>query len=204
MSTRSGTCSTCCSPGGIRPRRRGSPAELVSAIVETEPRRLSETSRSGSPRAAGGPRHDRRQALKKNSGRALRVGDRTGRRPAATCSHHEPIPARPDTLGYRAAKFVGGAHRRGVAAAAGGAPGRTGVVGFYTSRLASERDRARLRRRRPPKVSELLTGLLTGADPYALSKDAREPTVRDLLDAGAARIQRSSTASPSSRPRCSP
>jgi hypothetical protein len=55
---------------------------------------------------------------------------------------------------------------------------------FYTT---APRDRARSRAARgdkAAKVSELLTGLLTSADPYADPHDAGEPTSRGLLDAG--------------------
>ena len=41
------------------------------------------------------------------------------------------------------------------------------------SRLARERDRARLEAQKAAKVSELLTGLLTGADPYAPRRTRR-------------------------------
>ena len=46
------------------------------------------------------------------------------------------------------------------------------------------------RRTKAAKVSELLTGLLTGADPYATRATRGEPTVRGLLDAGAERVQK--------------
>ena len=65
-----------------------------------------------------------------------------------------------------------------------------GLTGFYTTRLATERDRARLEAEKAAKVSELLTGLLTGADPYSIAETRGEPTVRGLLDAGAERVQK--------------
>ena len=64
-----------------------------------------------------------------------------------------------------------------------------GVVGFYTARLTTERDRARLQAEKASRLSELLTRLLTGADPYR-TPDATEPTVQSLLDIGAERIAR--------------
>ena len=102
---------------------------------------------------------------------------------------HEPISARSDTLAYRATKFAR-RNRRGVMAAASVVLLLAGLVGFYTVRLAAERDRARLEAQKAAKVSELLSGLLTGADPYASRKDAQEVTVRGLLDAGAARVRK--------------
>ncbi|HWW95710.1 MAG TPA: serine/threonine-protein kinase [Vicinamibacteria bacterium] len=102
--------------------------------------------------------------------------------------NHEPISARPDTLAYRAAKFVR-RHARGVATAGAVILLLAVVVGFYTASLAAERDRARREAQKAAKVSELLTGLLTGADPYATHEE-KEPSVRGLLDAGAERIQK--------------
>ena len=102
---------------------------------------------------------------------------------------HEPISARPDTLRYRTARFVR-RHVRGVATTAAVVLLLGGLTAFYTTRLATERDRARLEADKAAKVSELLTGLLTGADPYATRETRGEPTVRGLLDAGAERVQK--------------
>jgi serine/threonine protein kinase/Tfp pilus assembly protein PilF len=99
-----------------------------------------------------------------------------------------PISARPDTLAYSTAKFLR-RHPGPVAAAAGVAVLVATLVAFYTSRLATERDRAQLEAEKASKVSELLTGLLTGVDPYR-APDVKEPTVRNLLDAGAERVQK--------------
>jgi len=100
---------------------------------------------------------------------------------------HEPVCARPDTLAYRATRFVR-RHAGAVAAVAGVALLIACLVVFYTARLESERDRARFQAAKSAKVSELLTSLLTAADPYA-TRD-REPTVRNVLDAGAERVQK--------------
>ncbi len=187
-----------------------SPAELVRAIVDAEPPRLSDVvvvakgqtaealERNAALRNATpeGLRRDLHgdldtivaKALKKNP--AERYASVTAladdvRRYLAD----EPIRARSDTLAYRARKFAR-RHRSGVASAAAVVLLLTALVGFYTVRLARERDRARLEAQKAAKVSELLTGLLTGADPYASRKDAQEVTVRGLLDAGAARVRK--------------
>jgi tetratricopeptide (TPR) repeat protein len=99
---------------------------------------------------------------------------------------HQPIGARPDTLGYRSAKFVQ-RHRRVLAGVAAASVLVVGLVAFYTLRLSMERDRATLQADKAARVSELLTGLLTGADPYR-TPDAKEPTVQNLLDIGADRV----------------
>ena len=101
---------------------------------------------------------------------------------------HQPIAARPDTAAYRAAKFVR-RHRRALAATAAILAFVISLIAFYTVRLSTERDRARLEAAKASKVSELLTRLLTGADPYR-TPDAKEPTVQNLLDSGAERVSR--------------
>jgi DNA-directed RNA polymerase specialized sigma24 family protein len=63
--------------------------------------------------------------------------------------------------------------------------------------LAGERDRVRREARKAAQVSGFLTDLLTHADPYAAGM--AEPTVRSLLDAGAARVRRDLAAQPELR-----
>jgi serine/threonine protein kinase/Tfp pilus assembly protein PilF len=190
------------------PERR-STADLVRAIVEIEPRRPSdavadekaqtkrERERNASLRGTS-PEGLRRalrgdldtivsRALKKNPqeryASVIELADDVRR-----FLTRKPISARPDTLAYRAAKFAQ-RHTRILIAAAAIVALLGGLVGFYTARLAAERDRARVQAQKAEKVSELLTGLLTGADPYA-AREKQEPTVRGILDAGAARIER--------------
>jgi serine/threonine protein kinase/Tfp pilus assembly protein PilF len=98
-----------------------------------------------------------------------------------------PIRARPDTLAYRTGKFVR-RHGRGVAAAGVAALVIVALVSFYTFRLAAERDRARREADKAARVSELLTSLFTGADPYG-DREKGEPTLRGLLDAGVERTR---------------
>ncbi len=97
-----------------------SPAELVKAITETEPRRLSD---------AVGPRDEAMAMKRGSSAEKLRrhvrgdldtiVGKALKKNPAERYVsaeafaddlrrflRHDPISARPDTIGYRAAKFV--------------------------------------------------------------------------------------------------
>jgi eukaryotic-like serine/threonine-protein kinase len=167
-----------------------SPAELYKAITETEPSPLS----SVMPHRIGDDLDVIvLKAMKK---------DPAERYPSVTALaddlrrylNNEPITARPDTLTYRTGKFVR-RHKRGIAATVAIAAAVAGLIGFYTFRLAAERDRARREANRTAQVSELLTGLLTGADPYG-SHDRREPTVRDVLDAGASRVERELSSQP--------
>jgi eukaryotic-like serine/threonine-protein kinase len=98
-----------------------------------------------------------------------------------------PVRARKDTLGYRAGKFAR-RHRSALAAATAVLLLVAGLVAFYTARLTKERDRARLAAAKAERMSELLTGLFTGADPYK-TRDKEALSVRGLLDAGAFRVQ---------------
>ncbi len=167
---------------------RGSTADLVRAIVDTEPRRVSEVVPDGRRRFLEGDLDTIvAKALKKDP--AQRYASVTALADdLRRFLDHEPISARPDTLAYRAAKFVR-RHAAGVVTAAAVFLLLAGLTGFYTTRVAAERDRARLQAQKAERVSELLTGLLTGADPYA-AHDAKDITVRGLLDAGAARVEK--------------
>ena len=173
----------------------GSTAALVKAIVETDPRRLSDASPARLRRAFQGDLDTIvAKALKKDP--AQRYASVTAfADDLRRTLRHEPISARPDTLAYRATKFVQ-RHARGVAAAAAVLLLVAGLTGYYTARVAAERDRARNEAQKAAKVSELLAGLFTGADPYTSRPDAKEVTVRGLLDAGAARIHKEMAGQP--------
>ena len=194
--------------GGQHPVGSGfkSPADLVKAIVDTDPRRLSDavadpktetpaTLTSNAARRATTPEKLQRllrgdldtivaKALKKHAheryASVTALADDLRR-----YLSNQPISARPDTFMYRTTKFAR-RHVRGVMVAAGVIVLLAMLIGFYTVRLTAERDRARIEAQKSAKVSELMTELLTGADPY---RDKPNPTVHDLLDAGAARIQ---------------
>jgi serine/threonine-protein kinase len=191
-------------PAGTTPK---SPSDYVKAVTEIEPVRLSTAVQiAASPEATAAlastrgttPARLRRQlrgdletilskALKKNPSEryasVAEFGDDLRR-----YVDHQPIAARPDSVGYRAAKFVR-RHWQGLTAAAVATAVFVGLVGFYTVRLAAERDRARVQAEKASKLSELLTGLLLRADPYQ-DPGGSEPTVQSLLDIGASRIAR--------------
>ena len=188
---------------------RRSPADLLKFIVETEPQRLSAAVAEGAAptpetltanAAARTTTPDGLRRLLKGDletivGKALKKSPMERYQSVTAFADdlrrylgHEPISARPDTLAYRTAKFAR-RHARAVAATAAMVLLLTGLIGFYTLRLAQERDRARLQAAKASKVSELLIELLTEADPYE-AHATKEPTVRGLLDAGAARIER--------------
>ncbi len=201
--------------GGQHPAGSGlrSPADLVRAIVDTDPPLLShavaetrtepaEALTANATRRASTPDCLRRvlrgdldtivaTALKKHANEryasVTALADDVRRYLA-----NEPIRARPDAFVYRGVKFVK-RHAAGVAAVVLVAALVASLVAFYTGRLAAERDRARIEATKSAKVSELLAELLTGADPF---RDAPNPTVRDLLDAGAERLQKELTTEP--------
>ena len=95
----------------------------------------------------------------------------------------EPVTARPPSTTYRARKFVK-RHRFGVAFAGLAVVGLVTfaiTMGLQARRTAMERDRAE-------RVSEFLTELFHAANPA--QAQGKTVTARDLLDEGAARIER--------------
>jgi serine/threonine protein kinase/tetratricopeptide (TPR) repeat protein len=187
-----------------------SPATLMRAIVETEPPRPSDVvaaAREGGSDSLAGhamqcattPSRLRRalrgdldtilaKALKKTA--ADRYASVTALADdVRRYLRREPISARPDTVAYRAARFVR-RHAGAVLASAAAVILLAGLIGYHTQRLAAERDRARREAAKAAKVSELMVGLLTSADPYAPRAGLGEPTVRGLLDAGTAQVQK--------------
>jgi serine/threonine protein kinase/tetratricopeptide (TPR) repeat protein len=100
---------------------------------------------------------------------------------------HLPVAAQPDTLRYRARKFVG-RHKAGVAAAALGLAMILGLAATMTVqafRLAHQRDEIRAERDKALKLTSLLEQVFAGSDP----SEARGETLtaREVLDKGAAR-----------------
>jgi serine/threonine protein kinase/Tfp pilus assembly protein PilF len=183
-----------------------SPSDFVKAVTETEPLRLATAFQSaGTAEAAA--LASKRATTPERLRRVLRgdletiIGKALKKNPAeryASVSEfaddlrryldNQPISARPDSVSYRAMKF-GRRHWRGLTTAAVALVALVGVSGFYTMRLATERDRARVQAEKASKLSGLLTGLLMQADPYR-TPDATEPTMQSLLDIGAHRIGR--------------
>ena len=182
---------------------------LLRSIIESEPARVSDAVVSGPEPVEALARHARLCGTTAGRLRRLLRGDldsivakalkkKTTERYASVDAfaadlrrflRHEPITARTATPGYRVARFVR-RHVAGVAMSVAVILLVVGMTTLYTRRLSAERDAAQRERAKAVKVSELLMGLLTSADPYAIRTSTGEPTVRALLDAGAAQVQK--------------
>jgi serine/threonine-protein kinase len=165
-------------------------AEVERLVAEAEPPR---------PSAVAPP--DRRRALRGDLDTvvAKAMAKEPGRRYAgaeglaADVRRHLaglPVEARPATARYRAGRFVR-RHRAAVAAAAAVVAGAVALVGFYTARLADERDRALVAQTEAEQVSAFLQRIVAApntawyADGEALGP---ETPVRAVLDEAAARL----------------
>ena len=93
----------------------------------------------------------------------------------------EPLEARPDSLRYRAGKFVR-RNRRSVLAASLVFLLVAGLVIFFTLRLAKERDAALMEAARTQRVEKFMTDLLEGGDEEVGPPDSLR--VVTLLDRG--------------------
>jgi serine/threonine-protein kinase len=103
-----------------------------------------------------------------------------------------PVSARPDTMGYRSRKFLR-RHRIGVLFTAALAT----LTAAYTLQVARERDRARIEAQRATRVSEFLERLFTVSNPRESRN--RDVTARELLERGAARVDRELAAEPAAQ-----
>jgi serine/threonine protein kinase/tetratricopeptide (TPR) repeat protein len=181
------------------------PVEFTRALVDSEPLRLSTAVRNASSTDLFERLADRRRTttdrltrtlggdLETILGKALKKDPEERYRSVAEFAddlrrhiEHQPISARPDTIGYRTRKFVR-RHWQGLTAVAAAVGLVTVLTGFYTWQLLEERNRARVQAEKASRISEMLTTVLMSADPFR-DPGAAEPTVRNLLDAGAARV----------------
>jgi hypothetical protein len=167
--------------GGHPTAREGdTPVQRLRAVVEREPRRLSD--------AVASPAHARalRGDLDNIAARALKKSPAERYASAAAFADdlrrhlaHEPVAARPDRWAYRAAKFVR-RHRVGVAAASVSAAALlAGVVGtaWQAIEAGHERDEALFQARRAQAKSNLMNLALN------LTDSPDQPlTLREVLE----------------------
>ena len=97
-----------------------------------------------------------------------------------------PVHARTGTWSYRVRKGIR-RHRLAVATAAFVVTAIASVIGFYTVRLTTERDRAQLEAAKASEVAGFLQGLFEVSDPS--QSRGETVTARELLDEGARRIE---------------
>lgn len=93
----------------------------------------------------------------------------------------QPLEARPDSLGYRTAKFVR-RHATVVAGATSAVAAAVALVTFYTVRLREARDRAVAETARAETVQRFTQNLFEGGDPSAAPADTLR--VLTLLERG--------------------
>ena len=179
---------------GSRPYRltRASAAELEESIATVEPARAS--SSASDPRVARQLRGDLdailNKALKKTPGERYPTMDAFAhdlRRYLAG----EPVEARPDGLGYRAAKFV---RRHRLQVAAGALVGVALIAGASIALWQAREARLQAQRARAEAATAravqgfLERVFLTSSGDQINPMKARETTARELLDRGAERI----------------
>jgi eukaryotic-like serine/threonine-protein kinase len=172
---------------------RRTPGAAEAMIVEQEPERPSAAVRAAG--TEGGTRHATSwaggagwadldvlclAALHKDPQRRYRTVEALAR----DVGHYldgQPLDARPDSVTYRAGKFLRRNRRPVLAAAIAGAL-LIGLTLFYTARLAAARDAARAEAARTQRVQEFMLGLFTGGDDEVGPADTLR--VITLLDRG--------------------
>jgi len=185
-----------------------SPADLVKAIVDTEPTRPSdvvttaktaggETTANAARRATVPEKLSRllrgdldtivAKALKKNPperyASVTALADDLGR-----YLKHEPISARPDTIGYRAAKFVRRNRTAVVLASLALIAVMAGVTGtlLQARRARAQRDLAIRERDRAGRVTQFMIKMFKVSDPGEARGNS--VTAREILDKSAAEV----------------
>ncbi len=98
---------------------------------------------------------------------------------------NRPITARPDSLSYRAAKFVS-RNRWPVASASIALAVVIGLTIFYTLRVMVERDRAAVEAVKSRQIADYLVGMFRAADPEQAQGES--VTAVQLLDRGAEQL----------------
>lgn len=173
-----------------------STAELVKAIVETEPPRVSDAVDARDDEAAR-----KRSTLPEKLRRALRgdmdliAGKALKKNPLERYAsvtalgddlrrylHHEPISARPDTISYRFRKYVR-RHRVGVGLAASLVlllAGLSAIQAIELRRITRERDRA-------DRIANFMIGIFKVSDPR--ERVGNSVTAREILDKGSRDIE---------------
>ena len=196
-----------------------SPAQLVKAIVDTEPRRLSEIVTAASPDLKTVTENAAQRTTTPDKLRRLLRGDldtivskalkKDPRERYTSVTefaedlrrylHHEPITARPDTFSYRARKFV----RRNRAVVTLTSLAILAVtVGLVATLLQArtirrERDIALQERNHALNVTEFVTGIFKLSNPD--QSRGKDSTVREVLDKASEQIDKNLSQDPVTR-----
>jgi serine/threonine-protein kinase len=180
---------------GRHPTGEGSrtAAEHLKGILEHEPLRLSEAVTGAENRATSLDRLRRLYAGDLDNIVAKALKKRPEERYATVGAfaddlwrhlNHQPVSARPDSWGYRAAKFA----RRNRAAVALGTLAALALIGAV-ARERHLRAVAEAETRKAGAVEEFLLGVFAAADPFAPPRISRgDITARASLDSGAERV----------------
>ena len=171
---------------GVKPYRlqRGDAAELAQAIASADVPRASTVA------ASPGARHELQGDLDAILNKALKK-EVAERYPSVEAfaqdieRHlaHQPVQAQPDSPAYRVRKFL----RRNKLPVAAAMAVSVSLVAGLSLALWQARE-ALLQAERAQRVKEFIGTVFAAADPYVAGKAGG--TVRDLLDAAAARIER--------------
>lgn len=102
------------------------------------------------------------------------------------CQNGLPLLARKDTISYRVGKFYR-RHKTGVAITVMVILFITGITGFYTWRIAQERDLAQAETAKAEEVMEMMVGLFEANNPS--NAQGETMSVREVLEEGTSRIQ---------------
>jgi len=100
---------------------------------------------------------------------------------------HRPVSARPDSVAYRASRFL---RRHAAASLVAGVAilSVSAVAGWHFAEVARERDRARLEAAKATETARFLRGLFEVAGPTRSRGET--VTARELLERGAGRVER--------------
>ncbi|NGP87218.1 protein kinase domain-containing protein [Fodinibius halophilus] len=100
---------------------------------------------------------------------------------------NKPLLAKKDVIKYRIVKFIK-RHGKKIAAAISFILILTSLIGYYTIKLADERDTARLEAKKAEQVKTLLIDIFQSGDPFSQT-GSKDITVREVLDRGVTKIK---------------
>ena len=192
-----------------------SPADLIKSITEADPPRPSqaispeasaEVAQDAAAKRGATPSHLSRQLrgdLDTILGKSLKKvpQERYPSVPALADDlrrylGHQPITARPDTFGYRTAKFVRRNRTTVALATVAIVATLAGLVGtlLQVRTARRERDTALRERDRANRITQFMMNMFEVADPNEVR--ANSITAREVLDKASAQIERSLTSDP--------